>query len=275
MATPRCARKNFSDGLIMTQIDLGSLSLNVLVEGDAAAPALILLHPLGAHLRVWDGLAPALAEKFRVIRYDSRGHGGSSVPPGPYALADLGADLLGVMDALGVERAHLLGQSMGGAVAQWAMIAAPNRLGKVILANTAAQFPDPAGWNGRIRSARTRGMADLAPAVTQRWLTAPFRAAHPDSAASVEAMLRGCDPQAYAATCSALRDLDLRDAILRAPPRPVLVIVGDSDASSPPERGAALAAALPDARLATLKAAHLSSVEQQDAFLAAVAEFLG
>lgn len=258
----------------MAKIHAGAVALNVAVDGEANAPALLLAHPLGAALHVWDGLVPALAKQFRVIRYDARGHGQSSVPPGPYALADLAGDALAVLDALGVEKAHVLGQSMGGAIGQWLAIHAPQRLKKLILANTSAHFPDPAGWNARIRSARDKGMAELAPAVTQRWLTAPFRAAQPEVAARIEAMLRASPPEGYAATCSALRDLDLRDAILRAAPVPALVIVGDSDASSPPERGAALAAALPGARLATLQAAHLSSVERPAEFLGAVTEFL-
>ena len=258
----------------MTLVKTKNLAIHVAVAGDPKAPALILAHPLGANLHVWDGLAPALATKFRVIRFDARGQGQSDVPGGPYALADLGGDVLALMDELDVARAHFLGQSMGGAIAQWLMIFAPERLRKVVLANTAMHFPDAAGWNARIRSARENGMAELAPAVTQKWLTADFRAARPDIARKIEDMLRASDPKGYAACCSALRDADLRDAIHGAPPCPALVIVGDSDPSTPPRLGEDLAARLKDASLVRLHAAHLSGVEAEKAFLEAVETFL-
>ena len=250
------------------------ITLNVSLAGDERAPALILAHPLGARLQVWDAIAPALAEKFFLIRFDARGHGQSPRPDGPYTLADLGADALATMNELNIQRAHFLGQSMGGAIGQWLMIHAPERLDRVVLANTASCFPAAAGWNARIRSAREHGMAELAPAVTQRWLTADFRKARPEVAQNIEATLLACDPLGYAACCSALRDTDLRDAIAAAPARPALVIVGENDASTPPELGVALANRLRDARLGRLKAAHLSSVEAAEAFVAAVTGFL-
>ena len=222
------------------------VKLNISVSGDPAAPALILAHPLGANLEVWDGLAPALAEKFRLVRFDARGHGGSRIPPGPYALADLGGDALAMMDDLGVNRAHFVGQSMGGAIGQWLMIHAPERLNKVVLANTATHFPDAAGWNGRIRAARGSGMRDLAPVILQRWLTEGFRRQDPAQAGRILHMLETTDPAGYAACCAALRDLDLRDDLRAAPSIPTLVITGESDVSTPPALGAALADALPE-----------------------------
>jgi 3-oxoadipate enol-lactonase len=250
------------------------VSLNYKASGDSGAPALVLAHPLGADLQVWDSLAPALSEKFRAIRFDARGHGGSPRPPGPYSLDDLGGDVLALLDGLGIARTRFLGMSMGGAIAQWLMIHAPARLEKVVLANTAAHFPDAAGWNGRIRSARENGMRLLAPAVAQRWLTPGFAAARPDIAARILKMLGDCDPDAYAAACAALRDTDLRDAIRSAPPCPALVITGDSDPSTPPALGAALAESLGNARLIRLPAAHLACVEAEQPFLRAVQEFL-
>ena len=163
---------------------------------------------------------------------------------------------------------------MGGVIGQWLMLSAPDRLDKIVLSNTASHFPDPAGWNARIRAARGPGMAALAPAITERWLSADFRVARPETAMVIEDMLLASNPQGYAACCAALRDADLRVAIRSAPPLPALVIVGTEDASAPPARGAALAASLPDARLVTLKAAHLSCVEAQTAFLSAIMAFL-
>lgn len=256
--------------------DLGTngITLNVSLAGDKSAPALILAHPLGATLHVWDAIAPALSESFFLVRFDARGHGQSPRPDGPYALSDLGGDVLETMNAFDVRRAHFLGQSMGGAIAQWLMIHAPERLEKVVLANTASYFPTTASWNARIRSALENGMAELAPAVAQRWLTSDFRKARPEVAAKIEAMLLACNPAGYAACCAALRDTDLRDAIGKAPPRPALVIVGDYDSSTPPELGVELANSLKDAELLRLNAAHLSSVEAAEAFVATVTGFL-
>jgi 3-oxoadipate enol-lactonase len=258
----------------MSKVNIGTLSLNVATQGRPGAPAILLAHPLGADLTIWDDIAPVLAEKFFVVRFDARGHGGSDVPPGPYSLADLGGDVVALMDKLEIAKAHFIGLSMSGGVGQWLMLHAPERLDKVALANTAAHFPNPEGWNGRIRAARSGGMASLAPAVVERWLTPAFRAAEPEKFAAIENLLRATSPLGYAASCSALRDTDLRDALLAAPPRPVLVIVGQSDPSTPPALGEALARSLPGARLVRLSAAHLSCVEAKDAFLAAVTDFL-
>ena len=249
------------------------VALNFRTSGGKSAPPLILAHPLGGNLGVWDALAPALDEKFHVIRFDARGHGGSPRVPGPYALDDLGGDVLALMDDLEIARTRFIGLSMGGSIGQWLMIHAPSRLEKIVLANTATHFPDPAGWNGRIRSARENGMSLLAPAVAQRWLTPAFAAANPEIALNIVKMLGDCDPNAYAACCAALRDTDLRDAIRAAPPCPALVIVGEADPSTPPALGAALAESI-SARQVRLPTAHLSCVEAEQAFLRAVIDFL-
>lgn len=258
----------------MPQARIGALRLEFSTFGDAGAPPLFLAHPLGADQSVWDRVAPALAAHFRVITYDSRGHGGSDVPRGPYALADHGGDLIGLMNELGFARAHFLGLSMGGALGQWLAIFAPERLDKLVLANTALSFPDPAAWNARIRTARNKGVAALAPTILERWLTPTFRAARPQAAARVKEMLDAAPGEGYAACCAALRDTDFRDAIRAAPPRPILTIVGAADGSTPPERGEKLAASLAEARLVRLDAAHLSCVEAEADFCREVMGFL-
>ena len=257
----------------MSKVNIGALSLHVVTEGSPDSPALLLAHPLGADLTIWDDIAPILAQKFYVVCFDARGHGGSDVPPGPYSLDDLGGDVVALMDRLDIAKAHFIGLSMSGGVGQWLMIHAPDRLDRIVLANTAAYFPNAEGWNGRIRSARADGMATLAPAVAQRWLTPAFRAADPQKFAAIEKLLRANSPLGYAACCSALRDADLRDALREAPPRPALVIVGEADPSTPPALGEALARLL-GARIVRLHAAHLSCIEAKDAFLAAVTNFL-
>jgi 3-oxoadipate enol-lactonase len=259
----------------MPKVNIGAVSLNVVTEGATGAPAVVLAHPLGGDLTIWDDIAPVLAQKFFVVRFDARGHGGSDAPPGPYSLGDLGGDVVALLDRLEIARAHFIGLSMSGGVGQWLMIHAPTRLDKIVLANTAYVFPNPEGWNGRIRAARSGGMAALAPVVVQRWLTPAFRAAQPQKFQEVENLLRAAPPEGYAACCSALRDTDLRDAIRAAPRRPALVIVGESDAATPPQLGESLARSLPGAGLLRLPAAHLSCVEARDEFLAAVVSFLG
>lgn len=258
----------------MPKVNIGALSLNVVTEGARGAPVVVLAHPLGGDLTIWDDIAPVLAQKYFVLRFDARGHGGSDVPPGPYSLGDLGGDVVALLDRLEIAKAHFIGLSMSGAIGQWLMIHAPERLDKVVLANTAFVFPNPEGWNGRIRVARSGGMAALAPVVVQRWLTPAFRTAQPKKFEAIENLLRASPPLGYVACCSALRDTDLRDAIRAAPQRPVLVIVGESDASTPPQLGEALARSLPGAHLLRLRAAHLSCVEASNEFLAAVVEFL-
>jgi 3-oxoadipate enol-lactonase len=258
----------------MTLVTTARARLNASISGEAGTPPLVLAHPLGANLSVWSAVAPILAERFHVISFDARGHGGSDVLPGPYSLADLGGDVLALMDSLGLERAHFLGLSMGGAIGQWLTIFAPERLDKLVLANTALHFPDLAAWNARIRTAREKGVAALAPAILARWLTEEFRAARPDAAAKVMKMLEASPGEGYAGCCSALRDADLRDAIHTAPPRPTLVIVGEADGSTPPDRGERLAASLPEARLVWLPSAHLSCVEAEADFCREVIDFL-
>jgi 3-oxoadipate enol-lactonase len=259
----------------MPRVNIGLLSLNVVTEGPEAAPALVLAHPLGADLTVWDEIAPALAERFRLVRFDARGHGASDVPPGPYSLDDFGRDVVALLNALAIPRAHFIGLSMSGAIGQWLLIHAPEKLGRVVLANTASHFPTADSWNSRIRVARNEGMAGLAPVVAERWLTPAFRAREPERFAAIETMLRRSPAEGYAASCAALRDTDLRDALRAAPERPVLAIVGESDPSTPPALGEKLARALPGARLARLPGAHLTCVESKDGFLAAVSAFFG
>ncbi len=147
------------------------------------------------------------------MRFDARGHGGSDVPPGPYSLNDLGGDVVALMDRLDIAKAHFIGLSMSGGVGQWLMIHAPDRLDRIVLANTAAYFPNAEGWNGRIRAARADGMATLAPAVAQRWLTPAFRAADPQKFAAIENLLRA---NAAAGLCGLLLRLARRGFARRA-----------------------------------------------------------
>ncbi|MFV0279706.1 MAG: 3-oxoadipate enol-lactonase [Rhodoblastus sp.] len=257
----------------MAEMRIGDEIFNVEVEGPEDAPALMISNSLGSNLHMWDDQIPAFARRFRVVRYDSRGHGASTAPEGPYSLEQLGRDALAILDALGIEKAHWMGLSKGGAVGQWLLLNAPDRIDRAILANTASQYSSPDAWNERLRIEREQGVAGLAGAVIDRWFTPDFQAQAPQTIARIRAAFEATPAQGYAACMIALRDVDLREAIrdIRAP---VLVIVGAHDPATPPALGRAIAEAIPGAQLVELNSAHLSNIEAAEAFNAAVIGFL-
>jgi 3-oxoadipate enol-lactonase len=257
----------------MAIMNVAGDAFNVCVEGDATKPTLIISNPLATNLHLWDRQMPAFLEHFRVVRYDSRGHGESVADAGPYSIDGLGRDALAILDALGIETAHWLGLSKGGMVGLWVLVHAPERITRAVLANTAARVPGPDLWNSRIRSARATGMDAVADAVADRWFTKGFRDSHADEVVAVLAMVWATPLQGYLATCAALRDMDLREA-MRTIEAPVLVIVGRHDPSTPPAMGAAIANAIKGARLVTLATSHISNVEDPENFARAVVDFL-
>lgn len=242
-------------------------------DGPQDAPVLILSNSLGTAMGMWDLQIPAFARHFRVLRYDSRGHGASGVPAGAYSMDRLGRDVIELMDGLGIETAHVCGVSKGGMVGQWLGVRAPERIGKLALCNTAAYMGPPAGWDQRIAAVKAGGMTPMTEPVLERWFTPEFRAGSPDAVAPVRAMLLATDPAGYAGCCAAIRDMDLRptDPLIR---RPVLVIAGSRDPSTPPDVTGAIAAMVPGARLEILEAAHLSNIEQPEDFTRTVLDFL-
>jgi 3-oxoadipate enol-lactonase len=257
----------------MPIVDIRGEPFHVRVDGPEGAPALLLSNSLSSDLSMWDDQVPAWSGAFRVVRYDARGHGRSVVPPGPYTIEQLGRDALGVLDALGIPRAHFCGLSMGGMVGMWLLTHAPERIGRAVLANTSPHMGPPELWNGRIGLAREGGMeATVEPTVT-RWFPAAFHTRAPQAIDRMRAMIRRVPLAGYVGCCEAIRDMDQREAI-RAIRNPVLVIVGASDPATTPEVGRAIHAAIPGSALAVLDAAHISCVEQPEAFTAAVASFL-
>ncbi|MFT4097576.1 MAG: 3-oxoadipate enol-lactonase [Rhodoblastus sp.] len=257
----------------MTEMKIGGETFNVEVEGPESAPVLMISNSLGSNLHMWDDQMPALSKHFRIVRYDSRGHGQSAAPSGPYSLEQLGKDALAILDALGVKKAHWMGLSKGGAVGQWLLLHAPDRIERAVLANTAAQFGGADAWNERLRIVREQGMGGLVQAVIDRWFTKDFQARAPEAIARIRAAFEKTPAEGYAACMAALRDLDLRDAI-RNIRNQVLIIIGKHDPATPPEAGKAIASAIPGARLVELDAAHLSNIEAADAFNKAVIDFL-
>lgn len=243
---------------------MSAVEVHRVVEGPPDAPVLVLSNSLGSVLTVWDPQIPSLSQRFRVVRYDIRGHGASPVPPGPYDIADLGADLLAVLDRMGVEHADLAGLSLGGLISMWVAANAPERVHRLILCCTSAWFGNPEPWLERAATVRRRGMSSIADAVVSRWFTPGFAARHEDEVARMRTMVAATPAEGYAACCEVVAKTDLRPD-LSAIRAPTLVIVGAQDPAVPLERAEQLEAGITDARLAVVEdAAHLAVVEQPD-----------
>lgn len=258
----------------MTGIRVDGAELECECHGDARRPPLLLLHALGSSLAMWDAQLPLLAGHFRVVRYSMRGHGSSTIEGAQEPDIDaLTADACAVLDALGVERAHWCGLSLGGMLAMRAAQRHPARVDRLVLANTAARLAPPEAWSQRMALARSQGMAALAEATMARWFTPAFHRRAPEEVARICRIFLATDPAAYAGACAAIRDMDQR-AALDTISAPTLVIAGAADAGTTPAHAAELVAAIPGAQLATLDAAHLSNIEARDAFNAALLKHL-
>ena len=253
--------------------DAGGVRIFYRFDGKPEAPPLVLSNSLGTNLGMWDPQMDALAARFRVLRYDSRGHGQSAVPPGPYRIEDLGRDVLALLDVLGLKRVRFCGLSKGGMVGMWLACNAPERVERLVLCNTSAYLGPKELWKARIDAVRAGGMEAVTPQVLERWFTPEFRARAPEAVEKVRRMLLTTPAEGYAACCAAIRDMDQRETIaaIRAP---TLVVVGSRDPATPPEHGRAIADRIRGAKLVELPAAHLSNVEAAEAFTAPVLEFL-
>jgi 3-oxoadipate enol-lactonase len=240
----------------------GVVDLNYRLEGPEDAPVLVLSSSLGTTMAMWDEQAAALRERFRLVRYDHRGHGESPVPPGPYRLEELGRDALALLDRLGVERFSWCGLSLGGMVGMWVASEAPERVERLVLCCTSARLGPPEMWAERAAKVRQGGMEAVADAVISRWFTPGFHEEHPETFAWAKEMLLGTPPEGYAGCCEAIRDMDLRGRLdeVRAP---TLVIAGADDPATPSEHAGLIRDAIPDALLEVVpQAAHLANVER-------------
>lgn len=260
----------------MPAVRLADGDLNYLLEGPAGAPVLVLSNSLGTDLHMWDAQVPAFTRHFRVLRYDTRGHGQSLVSEGPYRIEQLGRDVLALLDALDIPKAHFCGLSMGGLIGQWLAINAPERIQRLVLCNTAAKIGTPEVWNPRIDAVLTGGaqaMADLRDASISRWFTPDFAEAQPEKVEAIVGMLARTSPQGYAANCAAVRDADFREqlAVIQAP---TLVVCGSGDPVTTPEHGRFMQARIAGAELVEFPAAHLSNVQAGEAFSQRVLTFL-
>jgi len=240
------------------------------------APPVLLLHALGTSLAVWRAQLAVLEASFRVIRYDVRGHGQSVRPTGSAAdcsIMELVADALAVLDAARIERADWCGVSLGGMTAMAAAVSHPERVRRLVLANTSAHLGAREALDGRIAAIQTRGIDAAIDGLAERWFTPEFRAADPDTVEQILAIVRGTDPLGYIDACAAVRDLDLREAI-GAIQAPALVIAGARDLSTPIEHALDITDRIASTRYEVLDASHLSNVEQADDFNGAALAFL-
>ena len=243
--------------------------INMEIDGPDDAPAVLFAHSVGCSLALWDAQASALRDHYRVIRYDARGHGGSDAPDGPYAIEQLAADALAVLDAAGVERAHLCGLSLGGTLGMWLALNRPERLASLVLADTAARLGTIEGWQARIDATLAGGTASIADMSMTRFFSDRFRAAAPDVVERFRQGLIATADQGFAGCCAVLRDCDFTADLARIAV-PTLVVCGQDDAPTPPSDSEILANAIPGAKLVLLDAGHISAVEAPEAFTAAI-----
>jgi len=242
-------------------------------DGPEKAPVLVLCNSLGTDHTMWDPQIPALTRKLRVLRYDRRGHGASSVTPGPYTIEQLGRDALGLLDALGLDRVRYCGLSLGGMTGMWLGTHAGKRMEKLVLCNTAAQVGSPDPWNARIEAVRKGGMSAIESGVLARWFTPKFLEQPTPMLGKMREVLLQLSPEGYVACCAAVRDMDQRESIARIT-APTMVIAGTHDAATPPAAGQFIAKQIPGARYLELDAAHISNVEAAERFTESVLGFV-
>ncbi len=255
---------------------VNGIGVKYTLNGAAAAPVVTFSHSLATDLGMWEPQVPAVAERYRVLRYDTRGHGGTEAPAGAYTLEMLAQDAVGLLEGLGVGRTHFVGLSMGGMIGQLVALTRPDKLRSLVLCDTTSRIPAEARpvWEERMHTATSRGMEPHVEPTIDRWFTPPFRERRPEAVERVRAMIRGTDPKGYVGCCQAIKMLDLTDRLheIRVP---TLVIVGEADPSTPPAAARAIHERIPGSELVVIpSAAHLSNIEQADAFTAALTAFL-
>ena len=266
MSSTNDSRPRFTDSL--------GARISYTVHGPIDRPVLLFINSIGTTRDLWLPQIPALVGTYRVICYDARGHGSSSVPPGDYSIEQLGRDALAILDAEGAGTAHICGISLGGLTALWTAVHVPGRVASLVLANTAARIGTVQSWTDRIALVKEHGMHGVAELAIPLWFSPDFRRRHSDVVARFRSMIEACPVGGYLGCCAALRDEDLRESIsgIRCP---ALVIAGKLDVPTPPEALQFIHERIAGSKMLTLDAAHLSNVEQADAFTSAVMGFLG
>jgi 3-oxoadipate enol-lactonase len=253
---------------------LAPLPMDSSLEGPHGAPVVVLGNSLGTSRAVWNRQVPALAARYRLLRYELPGHGGSSSADGPYPISRLGASVLRLLDHHDIERAAYCGISLGGMIGMWLAARSPDRIGALGLVCTAAYLPPASGWLARAQQVRTAGMASIVERLLGRWFTPAFAAREPEVIAAFGADLERIDPTGYAACCEAIAAMDLRP-VLGSVTAPTLVLSAAEDPATPPAHGAMIATAIPGARLRVIRrTAHLANVSTPGEVTAALLDHL-
>ncbi len=243
------------------------------LAGPEHAAVLLFSNSLGATLQMWNSQIAESTKHFRVLRYDTRGHGQSSIMPGPYNIEQLSNDVLHLLDVLELQKVYFCGLSMGGLTGMHLGVHAPTRFHKIVLCNTAAKIGVAENWNARIKIVRGPGIKTVSASVVERWLTPAYRATHSAEFATLQTMLESADPAGYIANCAVVRDADERGT-LGAIKVPTLVVSGTHDPVTTPADGHFLADNIPGAKYVELPAAHLSNIEAHSDFNREVLTFL-
>ena len=243
------------------------------LSGPDNLPVLVFSNSLGTTLEMWESQIREFSKRFRVLRYDTRGHGRSDATAGDYTVSQLAGDVLGLLDLLRLERVFFCGLSMGGAIGIYLGSHTPQRIQKLVLCNTAAKFGTAETWNARIQAVRSGGMRAVAGSVLERWFTGEFRDAHAADTQATLAMLETTNPQGYLSCCAAVRDVDARPYLGKVSV-PTLVLTGTYDPVTPPSEAHYLVSRVPGAGYAEVAAAHLSNIEARDDFNRHVLNFL-
>jgi 3-oxoadipate enol-lactonase/4-carboxymuconolactone decarboxylase len=239
-------------------------------DGPAGAPVLVLSNSLGTALEMWEPQIASLSARFRIVRYDQRGHGETSAPPGPYSIAALAADVLELLDGLGYGKASIAGISLGGMVGMWLAAHHPDRVDRLVLACTAPYLGPPETWTERAVAVRMDGTVSLAGTLFERWFTPELRTSDPEMLAVFGTMLDACSDDGYASCCEAIGSMDQRDA-LGSITAPTLVIAGADDPVSPPATGLELQQTISGSALVVLSgAAHIANVARPSEFAEAM-----
>lgn len=258
----------------MKRVKANGIDMNYKLEGPQGAPVLMLSNSLLTDYSMWDFQASAFAEKYRLLRYDSRGHGDTEGPAGPYSMEMLAEDVVALLDALHIEKVHFLGLSKGGMIAQLLASKYGNRLRSVCLCDTACRMPPPTVWDDRIKLAREKGTAAFVQPMTERWLTEGYRQKHPEMLEKFRKMISRTSVNGMVGSCSAIRDMD-HLPLLRAIKIPTLVIVGEADVGTPVSAAKVLHEEIAQSQLKVIeRAAHLPNVEQPELFNRIVGDFL-
>ncbi len=259
------------------QTDVRDIRVNYELSGEKSAPVVVCSHCLAGSINIWDPQMDALRDGYSVLRYDVRGHGATSAPEGDYTMEMLADDALGLMDKLGINKAHFMGISMGGMIGQTLALAHPERVSSLILCDTACQLPEESlpTWDERIAEAKQNGMAALAGGTMERWLSPEFRKKYPEVTEKIRNIILNTPVNGFAGCCRAISRFDVKDRLAQLS-LPVLIMVGENDPGTPVEASVQIQNQTGDSRLEVLPGAfHLSNVEAAESFNSVLMDFLG